>query len=162
MTTTEELRIKRAFRKDYESASIPMRILNADLQLVEEHDQLWIRHRPSGGEWSVNEAEVNGEPGYAFECVTQPDEESERSKPMNNHGRCLTDEQVTELESELESELDEAILEIADRAYADPDGDNDEVWAGYEREVRQALEAAGWDEDDAASFARAKLAMAAP
>ncbi len=45
-----------------------------DLQVDFEHGQWFVTHKPTGAQWSVNDAEVNGEDTWDFEQVSEGEE----------------------------------------------------------------------------------------
>ena len=68
MSKRLERQIRRAFR-DFRGGS-------ESFEVVEEHGQLWVSEKGTGGQWSVAEGiDPVGNRCFAFECVTEPDED---------------------------------------------------------------------------------------
>ncbi len=67
-TSTKEIRTAFINATDHELSG--QNVEPSDLQIDFAHDQWWVTHKPSGAQWSVNDAE----PGdFCFEQVTEGD-----------------------------------------------------------------------------------------
>ena len=68
MSKRLERQIRRAFR-EFRGGSEPF-------EVVEEHEQLWVSEKGTGGQWSVAEGiDPVGNRCFAFEQVSAPDED---------------------------------------------------------------------------------------